>query len=275
MGFRLGDVIIDRIQYGLAEDFDGNLLYILTQLADATIEITSESKDAVDAQGTLVKRFFNAKAGTLTANNAFLNTSIMSAKSGVPAEIASKDESGKGTISMPKIITAKAGETVVLADVEKGGAVVEGTVKVNAFYANGTMGVSKDEVFVERTDFDVDYDTCKITLPERKVLEDGTVIDQFVVKYDRQVGEGIRIVNRADKFPGTVKLTLKALCVDPCTADTLRSCYIVIKSFQVSPDLSISLTTDGQLEYSGDLQVDYCSTEKSLFEFYLASEDEE
>ena len=29
--FRLGDIIIDRIQYGLAEDFDGNLLYILTQ----------------------------------------------------------------------------------------------------------------------------------------------------------------------------------------------------------------------------------------------------
>lgn len=263
MGFRLGDIIIDRIQYGLAENFDGELLYILTQLADATIEITSETKDAVDAQGNLVKRFFQAKAGTFTANNAFLNTSIMAAKSGIPAEIAGE---GEKAINMPKIITVKAGESVTLDGV------VEGSVRINAFYANGTMGVGEGEVFTEAVDFTVDYETGALTLP---VLDEGSEITQFVVKYDRKVTEGVKIVNRADKFPGTVKLTLKALCVDPCTADTLRSCYIVIKSFQVSPDLSISLTTDGQLEYSGDLQVDYCSAEKSLFEFYLASEDEE
>ena len=266
MGFRLGDIIIDRLQYGLAEDFDGNLLYILTQLADATIEITSETKDAVDAQGNLVKRFFQAKTGTLTANNAFLNTSIMAAKSGIPAEIASAENK----INMPKIITVKAGDIVKLENV------VQGSVRVNAFYANGTMGVGTGEVFELATDADATHFAVAadgtLTLP---VLPEDSEITQFVVKYDRTVEEGVRILNRADKFPGTVKLTLKALCVDPCTADTLRSCYIVIKSFQVSPDLSISLTTDGQLEYSGDLQVDYCSTEKALFEFYLATEDEE
>ena len=49
MAFMLDDIIIDRIQYGMAEDFNGNPLYTLTQLADATINITAESKDAVDA----------------------------------------------------------------------------------------------------------------------------------------------------------------------------------------------------------------------------------
>ena len=260
--FRLGDIIIDRIQYGMAEDFDGNLLYILTQLADATIDITSETKDATDARGNLVKRFFQAKTGTLTANNAFLNTSILTAKSGIPAEIASEEN----VINMPKIITAKAGSTVTLKDA------VQGTVKINAFYANGNMGVGEGEVFVEDTDFTVDYETGAVTLP---TLSDDAEFTQFVIKYDRKVTEGIKILNSADKFPSTVKLTLKALCVDPCDNDTLRACYIVCPSFQVSPDLSISLTTDGQLEYSGDLQVNYCSVDKELFEFYMASEDEE
>jgi hypothetical protein len=98
---------------------------------------------------------------------------------------------------------------------------------------------------------------------------------QYVVKYDRNVSDGVAIKNRADKFPGTVKLTLKALCVDPCSADTLRACYIVLPSFQVSPETSIALQTDTQLEYKGDLQVDYCSTDKTLYEIYIASDDEE
>lgn len=266
MGFKLGDIVIDRVQYGLAENFDGELLYILTQLADSTVEISSESKDATDAQGNLIKRFYQAKNGTYTANNAMINTSILTAKSGIPAEIASADK----TINMPKIITVKAGEPVVLKDV------VEGTVRVNAFYANGTMGVGEGEVFTQgtaasATEFVVAEDGT-LTLP---TLAEGSEITQFVVKYDRKVSDGIKILNSADKFPSTVKLTLKALCVDPCTADTLRACYIVMPSFQVSPDLSIDLTTEGQLEYSGDLQVDYCSADKALFEFYLAADDEE
>lgn len=265
MAFRLGDIIIDRVQYGLAEDSQGNLLYILTQLADSTIEITSETKDAVDAQGTLVKRFFQAKTGTYTANNAFINTSILTAKAGVPAEIATASK----TIKMPKIITVKAGESVKLDGA------VEGSIKVNAFYANGNMGVGEGEVFelgTEASATEFAFADGTLTLP---VLAEGAEFNQFVVKYEKEVSDGIRIINRADKYPSTVKLTLKALCVDPCSADTLRACYIVMPSFQVSPDLSLSLATDGQLEFSGDLQVDYCSTEKALFEFYMDSADEE
>ena len=63
MAFTLDDIIIDRIQYGYAEDFDGNPLYVLTQLQDATINITAESTDAVDNQGTLIKRFWKGKTG--------------------------------------------------------------------------------------------------------------------------------------------------------------------------------------------------------------------
>ena len=64
---------------------------------------------------------------------------------------------------------------------------VQGTVKVNAFYANGTMGVGEGEVFVEGSDFTVDYEDGTLTLP---VLPEGSEIAQFVVKYDRKVSDG-------------------------------------------------------------------------------------
>ena len=73
MGFTLDDIVIDRVQYGFAEDLDGNPLYTLTQLQDATINISAESTDATDNQGNLIKRFWKAKTGEFTANNAMIN----------------------------------------------------------------------------------------------------------------------------------------------------------------------------------------------------------
>ena len=259
MAFKLDDIIIDRIQYGVAETFDGELLYTLTQLADATIDVTAESKDAVDATGTLIKRFYQGKSGEFTANNAMLNLNILGAASGEGKISASAN----AAIAMPKIITVKAGETTTLTNF------VDGTVTVNALGTNGAMGTSYVKAATaSATEFGLT--TAGVLTPPTDANE-----TQYIVKYTRNVTSGVAIKNKADKFPGTVKLTLKALAVDPCSADTLRAVYIVLPSFQVSPEVSLNLTTDAQMEYKGTLQVDYCSADKSLYEIYFAEEDEE
>lgn len=259
MAFSMDGIIIDRIQMGIAEDFDGNVLYTLTQLADATIDVTAESKDATDATGTLVKRFYTAKAGTFTANNAMLDFNIMAAGTGSPKQIASSS----AKIVMPKIVTvAKGTETLTITGVK------EGTVRVEGIASNGTMVKNyTNDVAAAEDKFSVSGET--LTLPK------DTSVAKFVVKYDRDVSSGVKVVNRADEFPSTIKLTLKALAVDPCSADTLRACYIVLPSFQVSPETSLSLTTDAQLEYKGDLQVAYCDDDKTLYEIYFAEDDVE
>ena len=64
MAFKLDDIVIDRIQYGVATDMgDTTLLYVLTQLQDATVEITAESKESRDKDGTLIKKFWTGKSG--------------------------------------------------------------------------------------------------------------------------------------------------------------------------------------------------------------------
>lgn len=258
MAFKLDDIIIDRIQYGVAEDFDGNMLYALSQLSEATINISAESKDAVDAQGTLIKRFWQAKTGEFSATNAMLNLNILGAASGEGKIVASKGNE----ISMPKIIIVKAGTTATLTNYDGG------KVMVNAFGANGAMG----EAFELSTE-----ESATTYAIEGDVLTPPTAaeVTQYIVKYDRKVESGVAIVNKADKFPQTVKLTLKALCVDPCSTDTLRACYIVLPSFQVSPEVEITFDTEGNLAYNGQLQVDYCSEDKALYYIYMAEEDEE
>lgn len=214
---------------------------------------------ATDNQGNLIKRFWKAKTGEFTANNAMINLNVIGAASGEGKKIASQENK----IVMPKIITVKKGEKATLKDI------VEGSVKVNAFSANGSMGTAYEKDTAASAD--------KYALTEGGEFTPPTAegVDTYIVKYDRSVGAGVSITNRADKFPQTVKLTLKALAVDPCHSDVLKGLYIELPSFQVSPEVEISLTTDGQLAYSGSMQVDYCSADKALYHIYWADEDEE
>lgn len=63
MAFKLGDLVIDRIVDGVAENSRGELLYILTNLQEATINVTADSVDAVDGTGTIIKTFYRGKQG--------------------------------------------------------------------------------------------------------------------------------------------------------------------------------------------------------------------
>lgn len=261
MAFSMDNIVFDRIQMAVAEDNAGNILYTITQLADATIDITAESKDAVDAQGTLIKRFYTGKQGTFTANNAIIDFNILASSTGSPKQVATT-----GTkIVMPRIVTCPKGtETMTLTGLK------EGTVHVEGVAANGTR--------VESYTMDVTAGEDKFAVADTTLTLPTTVdekVTTFLIKYDRDVTSGVKIVNRADEYPSTVKLTLKALAVDPCEPDTVRACYIVLPSFQVSPETSLSLTTDAQLEYKGDLQQSYCGSEKTLYEIYFAEEDAE
>lgn len=248
MGFKLDDLIIDSIDMAIATDFDDVPLYVLTQLSEATIDITAESEDAVDKKGTLIKKFWKSKAGTFTATNAMLNLNILGAMSG-----EGKFEAGEGAaaIVMPKILTVKAGSTVTLANYNKtkckvtlAGIGNNGAMDTATKYTQGTSATA--------TTFAVS-DAGVLTPP---TVAEGSNVTKFVVLYKRPVENGVMIQNRADKFPGTVRLYIKALAVDPCSADTLRAVIIYLPSFQVSPEVSISLSTDGTIDYSGDLQVD-------------------
>ena len=259
--FKLDDIIIDRIQLAIAEDFNGNLLYTLTQLSEASIETTAEAKEAKSAEGTLIKKFYQAKAGTFTATNAMINLNVIGAASGSEKQQATVEK----PIQMPKVEIVNKGVDSITLDA----GVDSATIKVYELGNNGAMGKAYKLGSSSASDTDFILTGNKLTLPT------DTSADRFVVKFERKAQNAVKITNASDKFPGTVKLTLKALAVDPCEPDTLRSCYIIIPSFQVSPELSITLSTEGTLDYKGDMQISYCSADKELYTIVMCGDDEE
>ena len=83
----------------------------------------------------------------------------------------------------------------------------------------------------------------------------------------------MKLSNSVNSFPATVALTLYCSYVDPCD-DDLRACYVVLPSFQASPETTISLSADEQeMDFNGSIQVDYCATDPVLYYIYLPDED--
>ena len=63
MAFKLGDVIIDRLQFGYGAKKNGARLYALTQLNNANIDITADTTDINDKDGNLVYRKYSVQKG--------------------------------------------------------------------------------------------------------------------------------------------------------------------------------------------------------------------
>ncbi len=276
MAFKLGDLVIDRIVNGVAEtiskknDEGGELLYLLTNLQEASINITSDSVDAVDGTGSVIKTFYRGKQGEFTATNSLLSLPIINAMSGETKPTYASTADGT-TIDMPIILTAsrKGNEESVVMTLT--GITDDGSnnnIIVHGVDESGTLGdpIEKTSGWSVITS---SGQTSKISITDSNY-------DAYIVKYDRTVSEnGIKIVNRADKYPTTVKLTLKVLIVDPCEPDQIRAAYVVLPSFQPSAEIDMTFSTDATLDFTGTLQTSYCGAEKVLYEIYVCYDDVE
>lgn len=260
--FKLGDTIIDRLLFGYGAKSNGTPMYALTQLSQATMNITAESQDVNDKDGNLIYRKYYGKKGDISAQNAFMNLAIVETLSAIDAEIATNE---KGIV-MPMIATVKAGKTLDITGY------VEGTVVVNAL-EKGAMGreyalgsnASETEFAIKTAD------TTTLELPT-----DSAEVE-YIVKYKKTVHSGAKITNSADKFPECHELFFKALAVDMCNKDIKHAVIIHIPSFMPSPEFSLALAggDNQQMDYTGAMMVDYCSPDKELFSIYYIDEPED
>lgn len=259
MSFRLGDKLYKEILYGYAEDKSTEKpLYVLTQLSDANIEISADNIEYKDKNGNLVKKVWKSKNGTFSATNAFANMNIVSASAGGAPIFASSTDK----IKMPRMLHVKKSEGTVNI---KG--FVADSVVVAQYFGDGSIGKSYEKsTTASETAFSVSTEGT-LTLPTDNDVE------MFFVKYMREVETGVQIQNRADKFPDSVRFFIKATYFNPCKTNELKADYIEFPSFQVSPETKFPINGDsGTMDFTGDLEIDYCGTEKVLYNVYDADE---
>ena len=71
--FNLDGVIWDSALHAVADNKDtGEVYYRLPDISDVSIDISADTKDAVDKDGALIKRSYTAKAAAVTLTNTHL-----------------------------------------------------------------------------------------------------------------------------------------------------------------------------------------------------------
>ena len=259
------NLVIDRVLQGVFEQTNdkGELEVIgaLNQIQNLNINTTSDPKDAVDARGVLIKRFYTSKNVEVSGENAIMNLDLAGLQFGNPKTNASSDDK----IILPRIMQVPVtSNTINLPDTPQ-----EGTITV---YKCNEMGLPETRLTQSTA-----AATGKYALSDTGVLTLPTDVTSGVVqiKYEYETDKGAMVIQTSDKFPETCRLTLSVLACEPCQPEVLRHVYIVFPSFQLSPDVDLSIATDGVHAFSGSAQVDYCSIDKKLFYIAMSEEDTE
>lgn len=254
MPFVLGNHSIDEILYGVAQDELDEIMYTADQLSGASIEISAESSTVTDKNGNVVRTRYTSKSGTFNSTNAFLHPQLMNAASGSKIQKATE----ANMIQMPHITVVPAGDKVDVKNAKVG------TIKVIGIYGNGANAEPMTAAEI----------TAAISGDEFTAPAGGAGLPiQYLVKYERDTKEGIKLVNNATTFPDVVKFTLLASYFDVCDNDT-KPCYIVLPKFIPDPNCTVSLDRETQeMNFNGTLQVDYCSTDKALYYIYYPGDE--
>lgn len=257
MAFSVNNLVIDRILGAYGMDNKDEILFAINQVTDASLNVTSESTDAVDAVGNTIMTIYRAKKAEFSAANAIFDLDLLAWQSG----------SEKMTASTNKPIPVPAFDEIAIdgsASYTLAHTPIDDVVKVYKVNGDGSLGDAYElSTAASATAFA--YAGGKITPPTGLTNEDRLMA---VYEYNATGEDGngaVAVISSAKDFPSTCKFVVKVLCYDPCDQQTKIYALIIFNNFRISPDFDWSINTEGNLPFSGVANIDYCHKNQELF----------
>lgn len=258
-------LVVDRVVDAWFENSDNELIAVLDQVTNFSVNTTSETKDKTDAQGVLLKRYFLSKSVEISGENAVFSLNMASIQSG------SAKKTGTN-VTLPRIMQiAKTDSPYALPDTP-----IEGTLMLYGTSDNGVVDVSKK--YVKGDSAGVDTYAVATSGGVTTVTVPTNATDTVQIKYEYTVASGdiaARVDQTGDKFPAQCKATFRILCSDLCDSETVRALYVVFPKFQMSPDVDLSFSTDSTQSFTATALKDYCGKGQILYYIAIAEDSDE
>ena len=259
-------LVIDRVVDAWFESkSDNELIAVLDQVTNFSVNTSSETKDKTDAQGVLLKRYFLSKSVDISGENAVFSLNMAAIQAGTTKKMGTE-------VTLPRVMQiAKTDSPYELPD-----APIDGTLLVYGTSENGIVDVSKkytkgDSVGVDTYAVSTAGGVTTLSLPTNAT-------DTVQIKYEYTVASGdiaARVDQTSDKFPAECKATFRVLCSDICDAETVRALYIVFPRFQMSPNVDLSFSTDSTQSFTATALKDYCGKGQLLYYIAIAEDSDE
>ena len=263
MAFDVNNFVIDHVIRGLmTSTADGSVMWSINQITDPTLNVTSETAEAVDAMGSTIATFNRGKQAEFSASNSLFDLGLFAAQNGNEKEVASAG----ATITTPAfetVVAANGVTTVTLKNMPN--------AQIDAIYAlkgDGTLGKKYTVGTTASADnFVHTAGTNTITVPTGLVA--GT---QLFVMYEYEAESAVAVTGDAINFPRAGKFIMEVLGTDVCDPTTLIHAYIVFPNAKLDANVDISFTTDGNHPFTIQAQQAYCDSKKTLFQIVIPDE---
>ena len=252
----INNFVIDRIVRAVGKSSDDELLFVINQVTNASLNVTSETAEAVDALGTPIAIFNRAKTCEFSAENALFDLNLMAVQAG-------EDGDGNGS-KVTADIVAPAFDEVKEGKLHH---TPVGEVKFYTLNGDDSLGESIAVSADGGEDGGIVLEGTTIT----KGMPEGV---RVMAVYEYNADNAIAVINSAKKFPKACELVLEVLGCDVCKQDELIYAYLIFPNFKISPDFDWSIATDGAHPFSGRAMQDYCDAEKILYKLVIVGDED-
>lgn len=239
----LNNFVVDRIIRAVGKSKDDEVLFAINQVTNASLNVTSETAEAVDALGTPIAIFNRAKTAEFSAENALFDLNLMATQAGSKKVDSAVD----GPILAPAF------------DLVEDGALKHAPKDADAvkFYnVNGDGSIGAE---IARAGITIEGTTVT-GLPEGA---------QAMAVYEYEAENAVAVINSATEFPKACELVLEVLGCDVCNQEELIYAYLIFPNFKISPDFDWSIATDGAHPFSGRAMQNYCDAKKELYKLII------
>lgn len=235
----LNNFVVDRIIRAVGKSKEDEVLFAINQVTNASLNVTSETAEAVDALGTPIAIFNRAKTAEFSAENALFDLNLMATQAGT--------KKVDGTVVAPAF------------DIVEGGVLKHAPIDADAvkFYnVNGDGSIGAE---IERTGISIEGTTVTGLDAEAQVM----------AVYEYNADNAVAVINSATEFPKACELVLEVLGCDVCNQEELIYAYLIFPNFKISPDFDWSIATDGAHPFSGRAMQNYCDAKKELYRLII------
>lgn len=267
MAFDARNFVIDHVLRGVMyHSSTGEILWSINQITDPTLNVASETTDAVDALGNRILSFDRAKTAEFSAANSLFDLGLLAAQSGTTKKLAAAG----AKIRIPKFFEAEipaSGTTITLpkAPVGTGAAGIPYIYKMNGDSSLST----RYSYAVSASANAFTFTGTTLTFPTG--LTPGMkLFIPYEYEADGEENNGAAAVDAtATNFPTAGKFVMEVLGSDPCDVSTKYYAYLIFPSAKLVGQFDITFTTEGTHPFTIQANQAYCDNVKRLFTLAL------
>lgn len=264
----INNLLIEKVKEATMFNSDGSVRWTAADVSNASINVTSESTEKLDAMQNVISKLYQGKKADISFDSAFFSLGLIAAQSGTDVVNASQASPIKTAFREELTVGETSGTvntTVTLSRTPVGtsGAEVKYIYVMNSDRSLGTR--YEVDTTAGATKFSISGKV--ITLPTGTGLF--TKDSVIVVYYESNVEDGASVTNTASANTDAGLFRMFVIFKDVCNEETKYSGVIEFPSAQISPDCEIGLQFDSTYSYTLSANKKYCASDDALFKVFV------